>query len=91
MCFRNREGKRKTKDSALYDAFPVKSSTVVDLKMSSNVVDHGFLLLRVKWNVGRKLSFICEQYITYLIKHYSENCAVVFQVYGNMNFTKRQE
>ncbi|KAJ8896574.1 hypothetical protein PR048_001918 [Dryococelus australis] len=35
------------------------------------VVDGGFLLHRVKWNVGTKFYSICEQYVSYLINHYS--------------------
>ena len=88
----NEGGMRKSKKSALYDALPVVSNTTtINLKMSTNVVDGGFLLHRVKWNVGSKFYSICDQYVTYIIKHYGENCTVVFDWYGDVNSTKRAE
>ncbi|KAJ8880946.1 hypothetical protein PR048_017419 [Dryococelus australis] len=83
---------RKTKKSVLYDAFPLCSSSV-DLKMSYTVVDGGcgFLLHRVKWNVGTKFSSICEHYVSYLINHCGANSAVVFDGYEDVNSTKCAE
>ena len=70
----NEGGTRKLKKSALYDALPVVSDpTTINLKMCAYVVDGGFLLHRVKWNVGSKFSSIINQYIHYIIKHYGES------------------
>ncbi|GBN83661.1 hypothetical protein AVEN_78357-1 [Araneus ventricosus] len=39
----------------------------------------------------RKFSFICDQYVSYLIKHYGEKCIVNFEGYGDANNTKLAE
>ncbi|GBN81406.1 hypothetical protein AVEN_107699-1 [Araneus ventricosus] len=61
------------------------------IKSSINVVDGGFLLHRVQWNVGCKFSSICDQYVSYLIKRYGEKCIVIFDGYGDANNTKLAE
>ncbi|KAJ8878756.1 hypothetical protein PR048_019342 [Dryococelus australis] len=76
---------RKTKKLALY-AFPLCSSSI-DLKTSYTVVDGGFLLHRVTWNVGTKLFSIFEQYVSYFVNHY----AVIFYGYEDVNSTKCAE
>lgn len=86
----NEGGMRKSKKSSLYDALPT-DSTIINPRMTTNVVDGGFLLHRVKWNVGYKFSSICNNYITYIMKHYGENCTVIFYGYGDVNSTKREE
>ncbi|KAJ8868090.1 hypothetical protein PR048_031899 [Dryococelus australis] len=81
----------KTKKAALYNAIPLCSSSV-DLKTSYTVVDGGFLLHRVKWNIGTKFSSICEQYIPYLVNHYRDNSAVVFDGYEDqVNFLANEK
>lgn len=87
----NEWGMRKGKKSSLYDAFPEDNYATHDLRASTNVVDGGFLLHRVKWNVGTKISVLCEQYIAYVLKHYGQNCTVFFDGYGDFNSTKRAE
>lgn len=87
----NEGGMRKSKKSALYDALPALSDETINFKTSTNVVDGGFLLHRVKWNVGTKFHSICDQYVAYIHKHYGENCTVVFDGYGDLNSTKRAE
>lgn len=69
-----------------YDAFPVESSTMIDLKTRHNIVHGGFPLNRVKWNVA------CVSIMWHtLIKHNGDNGAVVFDGYEDVNSTKRQE
>ncbi|GBM26072.1 hypothetical protein AVEN_12836-1 [Araneus ventricosus] len=82
---------RKSRKSSLYDAFPEESSAIIDFKGSINVVDGGFLLHRVKWNVGCKFSSICDQYVSHLIKHYGEKCIVIFDGYSDANNIKLAE
>ena len=81
---------RKSKKSSLYDAFPV-DSTIINPRMTTNVIDGGFLLHRVKWNVGCKFSSICDLYIAHIFKHYGKNCTVIFYGYDDVDSTKRQE
>ena len=87
----NKNGMRKTKKSALYEVFPVEE-TALDLKVTANVIDGGFLLLRVKWSVGSTFSCICKQYVTYVKKHYGNNCTAIFDgYYDTTRSTKRGE
>nr|CAD7427225.1 unnamed protein product [Timema monikensis] len=83
---------RKEKKSSLYDAFPEDNYETHILRTSTNVLlDGGFLLHHVKWNMGTKISVLCDQYIAYVLKHYGQNCTVVFNGYGDVNSTKRAE
>ncbi len=84
-------GMRKGKKSSLYDVLPVEDNATVDLNQSTNVVDGGFLLHRMKWKPSSNVSSICQQYLTYVQKHYGPNCMVVFDGYDDVNSTKRAE
>ncbi|CAK1588860.1 unnamed protein product [Parnassius mnemosyne] len=82
---------RKGKKSSLYDVLPVENNAALDLNQTTNVVDGGFLLHRMKWKPSSSVSSICHQYITYVQKHYGTNCMVVFDGYSDVNSTKRAE
>ena len=82
---------RKGKKSSLYDVLPVEDNATLDLTQSTNVVDGGFLLHRMKWKESSSISSICHQYIAFVQKHYGENCTVVFDGYNDVNSTKRAE
>lgn len=73
----NEGGMRKGQKFSLYDALPKDDQSAPDLTQRINIIG-GFLLHRVKWNVGTKVSSICDQYIDYVHKHYGNNCMVVF-------------
>lgn len=45
------------------------------------MIDGGFLLHRVKWIVGSTFSFIFNQYVAYIKKHFGNRCTVVFDGY----------
>lgn len=83
-------GIKKTKKSALYGLFP---TTNINLNIPNifNVIDGGFLLHRVKWSLGSTFTSICQQYVTYVKKHYGHEITVVFDGYTDVNSTKRAE
>ena len=58
------EGMRKTQKSNLYDLFS-ECITTVDTKMSTTVVDGGFLLRKVPWE-RQTYRVICEKYTLYV-------------------------
>ncbi|CAK1594036.1 unnamed protein product [Parnassius mnemosyne] len=82
---------RKGKKSSLYDVLPVENNAALDLNQTTNVVNGGFLLHRMKWKPSSNVSSICHQYITYVQKNYGVNCMVVFDGYSDVNSTKRAE
>lgn len=91
MAIFNDAGLRKGNKSSLYDAFQEVEQVAHDLIQSTNVIDGGFPLHRVKWNVATKVSTTCDQYINDVKKHYGHYCTVVFDGNGDAKSTKRAE
>ena len=56
------------------------------------IIDGGYLLRNVRWKADATYRELCEEYINYVLRHYSENCMVVFYGYDDMaNNTKSHE
>jgi len=53
-------GMRKTKKSALYDYIKRMENTNVELNYKTYVVDGGFLLHRVIWQINQTFEKICQ-------------------------------
>lgn len=74
-------GMRKSKKSAMYDIFsPVEEATFSD--DVGYIIDGGFLLHKVVWRKGAYFSFICQQYVDYVKKHYKGEVTIVFDGYS---------
>jgi len=76
-------GLRKTKKSSLYDILqpiPLESINITNAKY---VIDGGFLLHRVIWQMRQTFELICESYITYVEKHFGTDVNIVFDGYEN--------
>lgn len=87
----NMGGMRKGTKSTLYSVLPEEENPTLNVLQTTNVVDGGYLLHWVKWKPRSTISTICEQCITYALKHYGEKCTMVFDGYGDVNNTKRAE
>ncbi|KYM98809.1 hypothetical protein ALC62_10473 [Cyphomyrmex costatus] len=82
---------RKNKKSALMNVFPVFGNDLPDGDKKF-IIDGGFLLHRVVWNINTTYKTICMTYVNYVKKYYGNNCIVVFDGYDNTsNNTKASE
>jgi len=77
------QGLRKTKKSALYDILQPISLENINITNGKYVIDGGFLLHRVIWQMNKTFELICESYITYVEKHFGADTIVVFDGYEN--------
>lgn len=77
----NETGMRKTKKSILYDF--IQSSKIDNFTLGDAlyVIDGGFLLHRVMWQLNLTFSQIFQLYLTYITKHFGTNAVIVFDGY----------
>lgn len=73
------KGMRKTKKSVFYDLFnPV---TDYNFENAVYVIDGGFLLHRVVWQIRETFSSILNKYVNYVKQYYKNGVTIVFDGY----------
>lgn len=75
-------GMRKTKKSVLYDYIKPMENTNVELNYKTYVVDGGFLLHRIIWQINQTFVKICQLYVSYIEKHFGKKVTIVFDGYN---------
>jgi len=88
----NETGTRKTKKSILYDF--IQSSKLVNFTLGDAlyVIDGGFLLHRVMWQLNLTFSQIFQLYLTYITNNFGTNAVIVFDGYDKSSTsTKNME
>ena len=71
---------RKTQKSIFYDNF----QTIEEIPPSENqfnVIDGGFFLHKIFWHQIDSMEGILNMYVTYALRHYTNNTCVIFYCY----------
>ena len=53
--------------------------------VTTYVIDGGWLLPQIPWSKGSKFKDICDDYLNFVIIHYSKQCTVVFDRYPDFS------
>jgi len=75
-------GMRKTTKSLFYDNFEIVKSPP-DFQNATYVIDGGYLLRKVVWDMNQTYDDICVKYVDYVQNHFGSNSIVVFDGYEN--------
>ncbi|KAL4100763.1 hypothetical protein QTP88_020794 [Uroleucon formosanum] len=88
----NEMGTRKTKKSILYDFIQSSNLESFTLGNALYVIDGGFLLHRVMWQLNLTFNQIFQLYLSYIRKHFGTNAVIVFDGYNESSTsTKNME
>ena len=72
MSIFNDDGMRKTQKSVLYDQFLAIPKPLLDDSNLMHVIDGGFLLHKVLWNINDTIDVALKKYVDYVSKHFSK-------------------